>query len=50
MQARFLRSIGRFFHGAGEVIATPSGDARGHLTVPVNTMFDGDSGTTHFHS
>ena len=33
MQNRVLRSIGRFFKGTGDVIGTPSGDARGHLRV-----------------
>ena len=45
MQNRLLRSIGRFFEGTGSVLGTPSGDARGHVNVPLNTMFDGDSGT-----
>jgi len=31
MQNRFFRSIGRFFEGTGDVIGTPSGDARGHV-------------------
>jgi hypothetical protein len=33
MQNRILRTIGRFFAGTGDVIATPSGDARGHVRV-----------------
>lgn len=33
MQNRVFRSIGRFFAGIGDVIGTPSGDARGHLRV-----------------
>jgi len=33
MQNRVLRSISRFFEGTGDVIGTPSGDARGHLRV-----------------
>ena len=44
MQNRVLRSIGRFFHGTGHVIWTPSGDARGHLNVPIDTMFDVSAG------
>jgi hypothetical protein len=40
MKNRFLRSIGRFFEGTGSVIGTPSGDARGHMNVPIDTMFD----------
>jgi hypothetical protein len=48
MQNRFFRSIGRFFEGAGSVLSTPSGDARGHLKVPVNTMFDGED-AMHIH-
>jgi len=40
MQNRILRSIGRFFEGTGSVVSTPSGDARGHLNVPIDTMFD----------
>ena len=31
MQNRVLRSIGRFFAGTGDVVGTPSGDARGHV-------------------
>jgi hypothetical protein len=44
MQNRFFRSIGRFFEGAGSAISTPSGDARGHLRVPIDTMFDISTG------
>ncbi len=44
MQHRFLRSISRFFEGTGSVISTPSGDARGHLNVPIDTMFDVSAG------
>jgi hypothetical protein len=44
MKNRFLRSIGRFFEGTGSVLGTPSGDARGHLSVPIDTMFDISSG------
>jgi hypothetical protein len=33
MQNRVLRSIGRFFEGTGDVVGTPSGDARGHVRV-----------------
>jgi len=33
MQNGVLRSIGRFFAGAGDVLGTPSGDARGHIRV-----------------
>ena len=33
MQNRVLRAIGRFFAGTGDVVATPSGDARGHIRV-----------------
>jgi len=40
MQNRFFRSIGRFFEGAGSVLSTPSGDARGHVNVPIDTMYD----------
>lgn len=40
-----LHKISRFFHGTGSVIGTPSGDARGHLRVPVNTMYEHTSGT-----
>ena len=40
MQNRFFRSIGRFFEGAGTVLSTPSGDARGHMNVPIDTMYD----------
>ena len=45
MQNRFFRSIGRFFEGTGSAISTPSGDARGHLNVPIDTMFDVSAGT-----
>ena len=44
MQNRLLRSIGRFFQGTGDVIGTPKGDARGHLNVPIDTMFDVSAG------
>jgi hypothetical protein len=40
MQHRILRSIGRFFEGTGSALSTPSGDARGHLSVPIDTMYD----------
>ena len=40
MQNRFFRSISRFFEGTGTVLSTPSGDARGHLNVPIDTMYD----------
>ncbi len=40
MQNRILRSIGRFFEGTGSVLSTPSGDARGHINVPIDTMYD----------
>ncbi len=40
MQNGFFRSIGRFFEGTGAAISTPSGDARGHLNVPIDTMYD----------
>jgi len=40
MHNRFFRSISRFFEGAGSVLSTPSGDARGHLNVPIDTMYD----------
>jgi hypothetical protein len=40
MQNRVFRSIGRFFAGTGEVIGTPSGDARGHVRLYVK-----DAGT-----
>jgi hypothetical protein len=33
MQNRVLRSIGRFFEGTGDVVGTPSGDARGHIRI-----------------
>ena len=33
MKNRVFRSIGRFFEGTGNVVATPSGDARGHIRV-----------------
>jgi len=45
MQNRFFRSIGRFFEGTGSAISTPSGDARGHVNVPIDTMFDVSAGT-----
>jgi len=35
MQNQVFRSIRRFFAGAGDVLATPSGDARGHVRVYV---------------
>jgi hypothetical protein len=47
MQYRILRSIGRFFEGTGSAISTPSGDARGHVRVPIDTMFDA-SGSDRF--
>ena len=33
MNNRVLRSISRFFSGTGEVVGTPSGDARGLIRV-----------------
>ena len=33
MRGNLLRSLGKFFAGTGDVIGTPSGDARGHLRV-----------------
>jgi hypothetical protein len=45
MQHRIFRSISKFFEGAGTVLSTPSGDARGHLNVPIDTMFDVSAGT-----
>ena len=33
MQNRVFRSIGRFFAGTGDVVGTPSGDARGLIRV-----------------
>jgi len=33
MQNQVLRSLGRFFAGTGDIIGTPSGDARGHIRV-----------------
>jgi hypothetical protein len=33
MTNRVFHRIGRFFHGAGDVIGTPSGDARGLVRV-----------------
>jgi hypothetical protein len=44
MQHRILRSIGRFFEGTASVLGTPNGDARGHVRVPVDTMFDASIG------
>ncbi len=40
MQHRILRSISKFFEGTSSVLSTPSGDARGHVNVPIDTMFD----------
>ena len=34
MTNRVFRMINRFFEGTGDVIGTPSGDARGHLRRP----------------
>jgi hypothetical protein len=45
MQNRFFRSISKFFEGTGSVLSTPSGDARGHLNVPIDTMYDLSAGT-----
>ena len=33
MHNGLFRSIGRFFEGTGDVVGTPSGDARGHIRV-----------------
>jgi hypothetical protein len=44
MQNRILRSIHRFFEGTGSVLSTPSGDARGHVRVPIDTMYDAADG------
>lgn len=43
MQSRFFHSVSRFFEAAGRAISTPSGDQRGHLRVPVGSMYDGDT-------
>jgi hypothetical protein len=40
MQYRLFNSISKFFQGTGSVLSTPSGDARGHLRVPIDTMHD----------
>jgi hypothetical protein len=48
MQHRILRSISTFFEGTGSVLSTPSGDARGHVNVPIDTMFDAADGR-HFY-
>jgi hypothetical protein len=40
MQHRIFRSLSKFFEGTSSVLSTPSGDARGHLNVPIDTMFD----------
>ena len=37
MRTNVFRSIGRFFAGTGDVLATPSGDARGHIRVYADT-------------
>jgi hypothetical protein len=44
MQNRIFRSISRFFEGTGSVLSTPSGDARGHVRVPIDTMYDAADG------
>jgi len=44
MQHRILRSIGKFFEGTSSVLSTPSGDARGHVNVPIDTMFAAEDG------
>lgn len=36
MTNSMFRKIGRFFNGAGDVLSTPSGDARGHIRVYAN--------------
>jgi hypothetical protein len=38
MQNRVFRSIGRFFEGTGNVVGTPSGDARGLIRVYANDI------------
>ena len=40
MQNRIFRSIGRFFAGTGDVVGTPSGDARGLVRVYVKESDD----------
>ncbi len=42
MQHNVLRSVLRFFEGAGHVISTPSGDARGHVRVYVSDTVRSD--------
>ena len=37
MSTHVFHSIGKFFAGTGEVLATPSGDARGHVRVYTTT-------------
>ena len=48
MQHRFFKTISRFFEGTGSVLSTPSGDARGHVRLPIDTMFDVGDGK-HFY-
>jgi hypothetical protein len=45
MTNRVFKRISRFFDGSGRIVSKPSRHARGHLRVPVNTMFDHDTGT-----
>jgi hypothetical protein len=33
MHNRVFRSLDRFFAGTGDVVGTPSGDARGHIRL-----------------
>jgi len=47
MKHRILDSLGRFFEGTGWVLSTPSGDARGHLRVPINSAQEMDD-SAHF--
>ena len=37
MRTHVFHSIGTFFAGTGDVLATPSGDARGHIRVYTTT-------------
>ena len=46
MTNRVFRMISQFFEGTGNVISTPSGDARGHLRRPDFMVHDLSAGET----
>ena len=49
MTNRVFRMINRFFEGTGDVIGTPSGDARGHINRPDFMQHDLTGSSRRYH-